>query len=79
MIDIKIGFKADNNTKGIARSKKLPIKLPNNKSIPINFGNKYGYKRTENNIKTELKNGIKINKSMYYSLLIFEVIQTHNW
>ena len=50
MIDIKIGFKADNNTKGIARSKKLPIKLPNNKSIPINFGNKYGYKRTENNI-----------------------------
>ena len=40
IIDIKIGFKADNKTNGIERSKKLPIKLPNNKFIPINFGNK---------------------------------------
>ena len=31
IIDIKIGFKADNKTNGIERSKKLPIKLPNNK------------------------------------------------
>ena len=30
-----------NNTKGIERSTKLPMKLPNNKFIPINFGNKY--------------------------------------